>query len=104
MAAAVSLAGSSAVETSLQGMHRSGQRMHAAAQDVLGSSVSAMNASGTSTQDTVTLSDAALKLSGDASMEQGLLDGKMAGLVYTANAKVVAGANEIAGTLMDIVV
>lgn len=104
MSAAVSLAGSSAVETSLQGMTRSGQRMHGAAQDVLGASVSAMNASSTSTQDTVTLSDAALKLSGQSSMEQGLLDGKVAGLVYTANAKVVAGANEVSGTLMDIVV
>jgi hypothetical protein len=104
MSAAVSLAGSSAVEASLQGMTRSGQRMHAAAQDVLGASVSAMNASSTSTQDTVTLSDAALKLSGSTSMEKGLLDGKVAGLVYTANAKVVAGANEISGTLMNMVV
>ncbi len=103
MSAAVSLAGSSAVETSLQGMQRSGQRMHSAAQDVLGASVTALSASSTSTQDTVTLSDAALKLSGQNSLEKGLLEGKVAGLVYTANAKVVAGANEIAGTVLSVV-
>jgi hypothetical protein len=103
MSAAVSLAGSSAVETSLQGMHRSGQRMQGAAENVLGSTVAALNGSSTDTGDTVTISDAALKLRGEGSLEKGLLEGKVAGLVYTANAKVLAGANEVTGTLMDIV-
>jgi len=103
MSAAVSIAGSSAVETSMQGMLRSGQRMQAAAESVLGASVGALNASSTDTVDTVTISDAALKLRGEGSLEKGLLDGKVSGLVYTANARVVAGATEVSGTLMDIV-
>ena len=103
MSAAVSIAGSSAVETSMQGMQRSGQRMQSAAENVVGASVGALNASGTDTLDTVTISDAALKLRGEGSLEKGLLDGKVAGLVYTANAKVVAAANEVSGTLMDVV-
>ena len=103
MSAAVSIAGSSAVETSMQGMQRSGQRMQSAAENVVGASVGALNASGTDTLDTVTISDAALKLRGEGSLEKGLLDGKVAGLVYTANPKVVAAANEVSGTLMDVV-
>jgi hypothetical protein len=103
MSSAVSIAGASAVESSLQGLHRSSARLQSSAETVLSASVGALNETSNSAGDTVTISDAALKLRGEASLEQGLIDGKMAGLVYTANAKVVQGANEVTGTLLEIV-
>lgn len=103
MPTAVSIAGASALDSSLQGLHRSSARLQGSAETVLSASVSALNGTPDSAGDTVTISDAALQLRGEGSLEQGLLDGKVAGLVYTANAKVVQGADEVAGTLMSIV-
>ena len=102
MSAAVSIAGSSAVETSLQGLNRSGQRLQGAAETVVGASLADAATGGTDTQDTVTISDAARRARGQGSLEQGLINGKVAGLVYTANARVVAGSTEATGTLMSI--
>jgi hypothetical protein len=103
MSIAVSLAGGSAVESSLHGLHRSSSQLQSSAEAVLGASVGAVNGSGTDIQDTVTISDAANSARGQASLEGGLVDGKVAGMVYTANARVVQAAHDVTGTIMSLV-
>jgi hypothetical protein len=103
MSVAVSLAGGSAVEASLHALHRSGAQLQGSAEAVVGASVGALNGTGTDIRDTVTISDAAASASGQSTLEGGLLDGQVAGLVYTANARVVQGAHDVTGTVMSLV-
>lgn len=103
MTPTVSIAGAGAVEAALQGLNRSSMLVQESAQTVLSASVNALNGGSESGSDTVTVSDAALSMRREPSMEQGLIDGQMAGLVYTANAKVVQGANEMSETLLRVI-
>ena len=103
MTPTVSLAGAGAVEAALQGLNRSSMLVQESAQTVLSASVTALNGGSESSADTVTISDAALSMRREPSLEQGLIDGKMAGLVYTANAKVIQGADEVNQTLLRVI-
>lgn len=91
----VSLAGSAALEASLGGLQRSSTSLNQASGEVYQATVDALNGeSGGSTQDTVALSDAADRARSERSLENGLMSARTAGLLYTANARVV-------GTVMD---
>ena len=102
----LSIASASAVEAALGGMHRSGLSMLGAANRVVSGTVDAIGSAGSggdSNGDTVSLSDVASRIRCENSVEGALLDTSSAGLIYTANARVVSSALETQGSLFDIV-
>lgn len=106
MSAAVSWAGSSAMSAGLTGLHRSGEQLQRSADDVLGATsragVEATGGGAATTGDTVTLSDVAQRLRGARGLEAALLDGQQAVFVYTANARVIQGADAMQGALFSV--
>ena len=106
MSAAVSWAGSSAVSAGLTGLQRAGEQLQRSADEVLGATTrAATEAAGcgtTTTGDTVALSDVAQRLRGARGLEAALLDGQQAVFVYTANARVIQGADAMQGSLLSV--
>lgn len=98
----LSLAGSAALESALGGLQRSGSAVNQAAGEVASATADALNGSrGSSTGDTVALSDAAARARSSRSMESGLINARTAGLLYTASAEVVSTVTETQQTLID---
>ena len=106
MSTTVSLAGSLAAESALQGLQRSGDLLQTSAETVLSSSISAINqtsGAASSNRDTVAFSEFTSKLRGEGSLEGGLLNQQVGELTYTANARVVQGTDAMIGTLYDVI-
>ena len=99
----VSYAGSTALASSLQGMERASGKLEDSANQVLTATVGvAGDGTGGSTDgDTVSISDEAY---GAFSMENGLLDSRVASLTYEANTQVVRSSDEAFRALLDVVV
>lgn len=98
----LSLAGSAALESALGGLQRSGAAVNQAAGEVASATTDALSgARGSSTGDTVAVSDAAVRARSERSMESGLVSARTAGLLYTANAEVVSTVTETQQTLVD---
>ena len=94
------LAGSTALESALQGLERSRDGLQGAADEVLAATVQAVNGV-TGTGDTVTISDAA---KAPSSLEGGLLDARTSRITYAANIAVVRTADEQFEDMLDLVV
>lgn len=97
-----SIAGSSAIDSALQGLERSRDGLQGAADEVLAATTQAV--SGTSgTADTVSISDVARGI-GSGSLENGLLGANTAKLTYQMNVAVIRTADEQLQDMLDLAV
>jgi hypothetical protein len=97
-----SIAGSSALDASLQGLERSREGLQGAADEVLSATIQTLNGV-SGTNDTVSISDAARSISA-GSLEGGLLDARTAKITYAANVAVVRTTDEQFQDMLDLAV
>ena len=85
------------------GMFNSSQRHHQASQEILQSTVNAINSNYTPVQDRVTISSAAENISDSPNLEKGIMDLSSAGITYNASAKIVTAANSMLDSLFKAI-
>ncbi len=105
MATLSSMSLTSALSNGFQSLFSSGQRHNRASQDILQSTVNAINENYSSNgiQDRVTISSLQENITDSPSLENGLLELSKAGITYNASAKLVTATTSALDSLFEAI-